>query len=141
MSPPSHIEVGRPADLAPLGAALSALGIGLTLVNRDLQVEWANELIRAQATELSCGGHHCFAALWKRAQRCSDCLPLLVFRTGEPQEGVRERARSGCEPEAYRVRAVPVRDEAGAVRWVAESFVRLSSLVPDLAGGGRRLAA
>ncbi|HZZ83811.1 MAG TPA: PAS domain S-box protein [Anaeromyxobacteraceae bacterium] len=141
MSPPTHLDVTQPADLAPLGAALSALGIGLTLVDRDLRVDWANEQIRAQAAELSCGGHHCFASLWKKDQRCADCLPLLVFRTGEPQEGVRERARPGGEVEAWRVRAVPVRDAAGALRWVAESFVRLSSLVPDLAGGSRRLAA
>ncbi len=141
MSPPAHLQVTHPADLAPLGAALSALGIGLTLVDRDLKVEWANEQIRDQATELSCGGHHCFVSLWKKNQRCADCLPLLVFRTGEPQEGVRERARPGGEPEAWRVRAVPVRDAGGAVRWVAESFVRLSELVPDLAGGSRRFAA
>ncbi|BDG10337.1 PAS domain S-box protein [Anaeromyxobacter paludicola] len=141
MSPPSHIDVAHPADLAPLGSALSALGIGLTLVDRDLKVEWANEHVCAYAAELSCGGHHCFAALWKKAHRCSDCLPLLVFRTGEPQEGVRERSRPGGEVEAWRVRAVPVRDAAGAIRWVAESFVRLSALIPDLAGGRGRLAA
>jgi PAS domain S-box-containing protein len=57
-----------------------------------------------------------------------------VFRTGEAQEGIRERGRPGAPAEAWRVRAVPVFDAGGALTWVAESFVRLTTLAPDLAG-------
>ncbi|MFY3746127.1 PAS domain S-box protein [Anaeromyxobacter sp. Red801] len=128
------LRVAAPADLEPIGEALAALGIGLTLVDREMRVQLANALVREQASELSCGADHCFSALWRKAQRCSDCLPLLVFRTGEPQEGLRERGRPGAAPEAWRVRAVPVLDAEGRLAWVAESFIRLASLAPDLAG-------
>lgn len=141
--PEPTLRITRPAELEPLGDALSALGIGMTLVDREMRVEWANRLIVGMAEELSCGGHHCFASLWKTSQRCPDCLPLLVFRTGEAQEGVRERGAPGAPVEAYRVRAVPVADAAGELRWVAETFVKLSGLgfASDLGAGGQTLAA
>jgi PAS domain S-box-containing protein len=131
-----RLRISSPDDLAPLGEALAALGIGITLVDRDMRIRFANQFVRDYTTELSCDGEsdHCFSSLWRTTQRCSDCLPLLVFRTGEPQEGLRERGRHGQRPEAWRVRAVPVLDGSGAVAWVAECIVRLASLAPELAG-------
>jgi PAS domain S-box-containing protein len=139
----SPLRIERPDELDPLGESLSAFGIGLTLVDRQMLVCWANRFIRGMAPELSSGSSHCYSAMWKAEHRCPDCLPLLVFRTGEAQEGARERGRPGFPVEAYRVRAVPVLDAAGDLRWVAESFVRLSGpgAVTDLASGGRTLAA
>ncbi|HSM92761.1 MAG TPA: PAS domain-containing protein, partial [Anaeromyxobacteraceae bacterium] len=138
--PLAPIRISSPADLEPLGAALSALGVAVTLVDREMRVQWANPLVDELASEVSCGGHHCFQALWRSGQRCPDCLPQLVFRTGQPQEGVRERGVRGGPPEAFRVRAIPVHDASGSLAWVAESFLRLTSLGPGLAGGRGRLA-
>jgi PAS domain S-box-containing protein len=127
------LQIKSPDELGPLGTVLSALSIGATLVDRALHIQWTNEYIRDVAHELTCNGQqHCFATFWKRSSRCADCLPLLVFRTGEPQEGIRERGQPGGRTEAYRVRAVPVLDPRGELAWVAESFVRLSALVPEL---------
>jgi PAS domain S-box-containing protein len=135
-----ELRIRAPEDLDGLGDALSALGIGLTLVDRELRIQWANRWTVRAAGALSCGDDHCFSSLWHGSQRCSDCLPLLVFRTGEAQEGVRERGRPGGA-EAYRVRALPVRDVDGELRWVAESFVRLPPGLGELAGAGSALAA
>jgi PAS domain S-box-containing protein len=129
---PLHIV--RPEDLGPLGEALALFGVGVTLVDRDMRIRFANRAVEEATSELSCGADHCFSALWRSTRRCPDCLPLLVFRTGEAQEGVRERGKPGAPPEAWRVRAVPVHDRDGALAWVAESFVRLAGLAPDLAG-------
>jgi PAS domain S-box-containing protein len=126
------IQIRSPRDLEPAGELLASLGIGLSLVDRHLRVHWANAFVREHAGELACGEDHCFAAYWRKEQRCADCLPTLVFRTGEPHEGMRERGRPGAAPDAWRVRAVPVRDQSGAIAWVAESLVRLTSLAPDL---------
>ncbi len=134
-------RIERAEDFAAVGEALSRIGIGVTLVDREMRVQWANELIREYAAELACGGDHCFTALWKENRRCPDCMPLLVFRTGEPQEGIRERGRQGGPVEVFRVRAVPVLDGSGAVRWVAETFVRLSPLAFGLAGRSSAIAS
>ena len=132
--PPTFLRLAVPDQIAPVGEALAALGIGLTLVDRQMRIQYANGFVKESTSELTCGVDHCFSSLWRRAQRCPDCLPLLVFRTGEPQEGVRERSPLGEPPEAWRVRAVPVGDKAGEVTWVAECLVRLGPLLSDLAG-------
>jgi PAS domain S-box-containing protein len=131
---PRALRIACPDDLAPLGDALTLLAVGVTLVDRQMRIQWANGFVRKTAAELSCGSDHCFGALWGSAHRCADCLPLLVFRTGEPQEGIRERGRAGERPEVWRVRAVPVADGQGELRWVAETLVRIGPLLPDLAG-------
>ncbi|HTP24843.1 MAG TPA: PAS domain S-box protein [Anaeromyxobacteraceae bacterium] len=137
------LRIARPADLDPLGEALSLLGIGMTLVDRDMRLQWTNRWVASRVPDLSCGSDHCFFAMWRGSQRCSDCLPLLVFRTGEDQEGVRERGRPGAPPQVYRVRAVPVENAAGELRWVAESLVLVSASGPrsDPALGSKTLAA
>jgi PAS domain S-box-containing protein len=134
--PPPLLRLATPDQLAPVGDALAALGMGLTLVDRQMRIQYANGFVREETSELSCGHDHCFAALWRRSQRCSDCLPLLVFRTGEPQEGIRERGKGSGQTEAWRVRAIPVADAAGEVTWVAECLVRLTPLLSDLVGRG-----
>ena len=101
------LRIAEPSDLDPLGAALSSLGVACTLVDRDMKVRWANDLVKDVAEELSCGGHHCFQSLWRAGQRCPDCLPLVVFRTGKPHEGVRERGLHGGPPEAFRRASAP----------------------------------
>jgi PAS domain S-box-containing protein len=130
----ASLHIAKPDDMAPVGDALAALGIGLSLVDREMRIQYANAFVREYTHELSCGSDHCFSSMWRATKRCSDCLPLLVFRTGEAQEGLRERGRPGEKPEPWRVRAIPVADATGSVVWVAESFVRLNTLVPDLAG-------
>lgn len=139
-APLPPLRIDRPEDFAPYGEVLSRLGIGVTLVDRGMQVRWANDWIHEYAEELTLG-NHCFVALWKSHHRCADCLPLLVFRTGEAQEGVRERARPDDPMGAYRVRAVPVHDARGELAWVAETFLPLADLAPDLAGRHTRLAS
>ena len=89
----------------------------------------------SRPSELSCGNDHCFAAMWKATQPCSDCLPRQVFRTGQASEGIRERGRPGAWPEVWRVRAIPVRDASGRLAWVAECLVRLGAAEPALVGG------
>ncbi len=126
-----RIQIGHPRDLDSWGHLASALGIGLTLLDQNLELIWYNELMRQKLPEIAGGpSHTCFAALWKSPRRCSDCLPTLVFSTGEPRVGIRERAQRGSLTEAYRICALPVEDETGRFRWVLESFVNLSSLGP-----------
>ena len=129
------IGINSPSDLEAAGDLLASLGIGLSLVDREMRVQWANAFVREQAKELSCGADHCFAAMWNAPQVCSDCLPRQVFRSGQPSEGIRERGRPGATPEAWRVRAIPVHDAEGRLTWVAECLVRLGSLEPALLGG------
>lgn len=118
-----------PAALEDWGRTLADLGIGASLVDRHLKLSWCNRLLKEQVEEFTGdGGEHCFAVHWSRQQRCSDCLPLLVFQTGEPRQGYRERHRPGQPRKMFRVGAVPMRDPAGQVTHVMETFVDVTEL-------------
>jgi len=121
------LQIESPAELEALGRVLSVLGIGASLVSREMTVCWLNEEMVRQSGPLM-GEPHCFSHYWGREQRCSDCLPALVFRTAARREGFRERVHRGSAPDSYRVQAIPVADCNGEVRWVLESFVKLSAL-------------
>jgi PAS domain S-box-containing protein len=117
------------AALEDWGRTLASLGIGASLVDRNLKLSWCNQLLQEQVDEgRGDGGEHCFAVHWSRKQRCSDCLPLLVFQTGEPHQGYRERHRPGQPRKMFRVGATPIRDPAGQLTHVMETFVDVTEL-------------
>jgi PAS domain S-box-containing protein len=121
-----------PAEWVLLGRQLAELGIGASLVDRHLRLVWCNDHLRHTAAEIEPAGNlHCFAVHWRRRRRCDDCLPLLVFETGEAQEGYRERQRAGEARRIYRVRAAPLRDATGQVRYVLESFLDVTEVCGD----------
>ncbi len=121
-----------------LGDTLAALGIGASLVDRKLRLSWCNTVVAEHREEhRGDGGEHCFAVHWGRKASCADCLPLLVFKTGEAREGYREREPPGQPRHVYRVRAIPVRDASGAVSHVLESFVDVTGLGQAIAPAAR----
>ena len=123
-----HLTINALEDLDSFGRIASILGIGTTLVDPDMKIVWINQHVTNSFGELGCGSDHCFAAYWGRDHRCADCLPLLVFRTAEAQEGLRVRGRPGRAQELYRVLAVPVYDGRGSLEWVLETILRLPNL-------------
>jgi PAS domain S-box-containing protein len=137
-----RITIERPDDLESIGRFSAALGIGLILLDREYRISWANEPFRDRTTACPEGQQHtCSSTLWGRTGRCADCLPGLAFATGEMQIGLREKSWAGSELESFRICAVPVFDETGELKWVAESFVNISQLGPcaiDLLGTHRR---
>lgn len=113
---------------------LASLGIGASVIDRQLHLKWCNSLLEQRRAERTGdGGEHCFAVHWGRHSSCADCLPLLVFQTGEPHEGFRERQLPGQPRQVFRVRAVPLRDDSGRVVEVLESFVDVTALGQALA--------
>lgn len=124
----SRIRADRLEELQPLGEAATLLGVGLSLVDSDMKVCWRNRLADEWFGALSCGEEHCFARHWGLSERCADCLPVLVFRSWEPREGLRVRGRPGEPQAAYRVAALPVEGSDGRRRWVLETMVQLRGL-------------
>ncbi len=133
------MRLAHPHDLEPLGRLAEEAGIGLTLIDASMAVVWANGA--AGCGELPSGDGpptHCFAAKWGRTSRCPDCIPRLVFRTGEARRGMRERAAPGQPRQTYWVRAIPVEDSSGEVRWVLECTMHMAEAeLPEATESGR----
>jgi PAS domain S-box-containing protein len=71
-------------------AFLDEVLMGITILDKDLRLVWANRYFRERIDTLAgvCG-KHCFAGLDPGEERCEDCLPLVVQRTGMARETVR----------------------------------------------------
>jgi PAS domain S-box-containing protein len=122
------VKLNRPEDLDPIDDISSSLGITLALVDREMSIVWANDLLESlfRGPETA-GSRHCFASLWARDERCPDCIPALVFSTGEPREGLRERGLPGEPPQLRLVRGLPVRGPDGGLEWVLEATMLLDA--------------
>lgn len=89
----SVLSIDGPRDLDVLAIPTRELGIDLVVIDREMRVVWSNQVVVNKRLESSSRPVHCFSAQWGRGDRCPDCLPLLGFRTGEAQEGLRERGK------------------------------------------------
>jgi PAS domain S-box-containing protein len=121
-----RVKLNRPEDLDPIDEVSSSLGITLALVDREMNIVWANGKLESLFREpVPRSTRHCFAALWARHERCPDCIPALVFSTGEPREGIRERGGPGEPPQPRLVRGLPVHGPDGRLEWVLEATMLL----------------
>lgn len=121
----------------------NTLGIGFTVIDRSMRVQLRNQVAEEWFPEVHCGTTHCFAGHWGRSTQCPDCLSKLVFRTHEPQEGLRVYGKPGDLRGVYRICALPVslrRPQettsglaGGAPQWVVETLIRFRSrsLLPE----------
>ncbi len=137
------MRISAPSELEPLGELARLLGMSMSLIDPSMKILWAS----VQGDDQGPGAIHCYASKWGRSERCQDCLPVLVFRTGEPRSGWRERTPVGGAKTTLWVTAQPVRDMEGELRWVLESALPVtpafSTSVSDAPRGGRegRLAS
>ena len=119
----SRITIEHPGELDVLAVPARELGIEISVIDREMRVVWSSQVAMLDRMASSKDALHCFAAKWGRSRRCPDCLPLLVFRTGEGHEGLRERGRPGRPKQVYRVHAIPIYDPSGDLRWVMECTI------------------
>jgi signal transduction histidine kinase len=69
------------AEKEKLNAILSGFGVGVSLLDRDYNVHWANEVITAKAPYAV--GKKCFEAYRNRTAPCVDCPMPAVLASGK----------------------------------------------------------
>ena len=97
---------------------LSALNTGLVLLNPDLTVIWANELIRKMFPEKELVGMKCYTAAENRTSPCEGCQSVLALNDGLVHERVFMNANN---KRWYHVVALPIKKETGQVISVLEA--------------------
>jgi signal transduction histidine kinase len=121
--------------------AARALGIGISIVDRDFRILWTNHLVQdvqdedAPAPHAGDGGasagpdlagRECFEAYYGRGSVCPGCLPLRSFATGEVYTEVTRRMGRDGKPRYLQITSLPIQHEDAAVTEVMEIAVNVT---------------
>ncbi len=97
---------------------ISALNTGLALINPDMILVWANDIIRKLFPGANLYGQKCFAVAENRTTPCEGCQAVLTFKDGEIHE---REFQNKQNKRWYKVVALPVKDKGGRVIYVLEA--------------------
>jgi PAS domain S-box-containing protein len=96
-------------QVRPAFPLLDSLQAGVTLLDQNLELVWANQFFKSHLAQLEgfCGTH-CFAGLRAGERRCEDCLPPRVQRSRTLAEAVRTTRDDAGNLAYYRVLVQPI---------------------------------
>lgn len=97
---------------------ISALNTGLALINPDMTLVWANDIIRKLFPDANLYGQKCFSVAESRTTPCEGCQAVLTFKDGEIHE---REFQNKQNKRWYKVVALPVKDKGGRVIYVLEA--------------------
>ncbi len=111
-----NIELARRHN--KLEAILNSLSDGLTILNRDLDIVFANQVQKTMFPEISLEGKKCYRAFFRKDQPCRNCPALMTMEKQQTLRGefqVKEGEFAGrfCEWTTS-----PLRDRWGQVEEV-----------------------
>ncbi|HUK38239.1 MAG TPA: PAS domain S-box protein [Methanomicrobiales archaeon] len=113
----SELAVRKERDR--LRVILSAQKVGMTLVNRDLTIAWANDEARNLFPGREPVGAFCHEFFEGRPVPCDPCPTIRTFETGRAHES---EHYNPLDRRWYRIVTQPVRDPAGQVVQVLEGI-------------------
>ena len=97
---------------------ISALNTGLALIDPDMTLVWANDIIKKWFPDANLHGKKCYSVAENRTTPCEDCQAVIAFKDGE----IHEREFQNQEDKRwYKVIALPVKDQEGRVIYVLEA--------------------
>jgi signal transduction histidine kinase len=122
--------------------AARALGIGISIIDRQFRIIWTNHLVQdappggdggaagraaeAPGSDGDLAGRQCFEAYYGRGSICPGCLPLRSFATGEVYSEVSRRIGRDGTPRYLQITSLPIQHEDGAVTEVMEIAVNVT---------------
>jgi two-component system NtrC family sensor kinase len=108
-----NVELARRHN--KLEAIFNSIGDGLTILDRNLNIVFVNQVQQANFSETSLIGKKCHQAFFHRSAICRDCPVLKTIHGQEGLTGeifIKEADHSGCY---YEWTTSPVRDPSGRV--------------------------
>jgi hypothetical protein len=70
---------------------ISALNTGLALINPDMTLVWANDIIRKLFPDANLYGKKCFAVAENRTTPCEGCQAVLTFKDEDVSTEIRSK--------------------------------------------------
>jgi formate hydrogenlyase transcriptional activator len=101
-----------------LQLVISALNTGLALIDPDMTLVWANDVIKKLFPKANIYGKKCFDVAENRNTPCEDCQTVLAFKDGKIHE---REFQNEQNKRWYKVAAFPVRDQEGRLIYVLEA--------------------
>jgi PAS domain S-box-containing protein len=98
-----------------LEAIFDSMSEGLTILDRDLNIVFANRLQKKMFPEISLIGQKCYKLFYRREKICRDCPALNTMETGETLRGeimIREGELAG---HTYEWATSPIKNPVGNV--------------------------
>jgi two-component system, NtrC family, sensor kinase len=129
-----------------LHAILSGFGAGVSLIDDQYNVQWANEVITSKS--LNPVGRKCYAAFRNRITPCPECVMGAVFQNGEIAQTEIVCRKQGARPDVawdetrgdllatltqesvgnFQIIIAPIKDPDGHVRQAVELIQDISAM-------------
>ena len=100
---------------------VSAIGAGLSLVDRDMKIVWANKKqVEWFGNFREIVGTHCYTAYQKNSTICSGCSALKTFNNGKIETCTQKWLTKDGKERWYHIISAPIKDEDDNIIQVAE---------------------
>lgn len=108
-------------EKAKLDAIVQGVGVGLSLIDRDHRILWANKVLKQMVgASDDLVGQYCYRICWGRDAVCDGCPSASVIATGQESLAERVRLTPNGQQQHLQIVAWPVRDPSGTVTHTLE---------------------
>lgn len=104
-----------------LKEAMNILGEGISIINRDFEIVWHNDVLGEWCGNLKNNkGKHCYEVYQKRKQVCPNCPSLRTFNSGKIHKCVQQGIDTKGRKLYFDLTTTPIKDKKGKVIGVME---------------------
>jgi hypothetical protein len=108
-----NVELARRHN--KLEAIINSMSSGLVILDRNLNIIFANKVQASMFPEVPLIGQECYKALFRRKKRCRDCPALKTLETHETYRGEILIKEGGFAGRHYEWTTSPIKDPFGQV--------------------------
>ena len=124
------LELTVPVDQNLKLAIFDAIGEGITIVNRELQIVWVNAIIEKWAGPLGdIKGKNCYKVYQKREAPCANCPALKTLKTGEIEKARQHTYGPMGNIKYFEFTTTPLVNESGRTIGVVELATDLTEKI------------
>ncbi|MBI2560224.1 MAG: PAS domain S-box protein, partial [Planctomycetes bacterium] len=100
---------------------VSEMGVGLSLIDRDMKVVWMNKLQSKWFGEIGeLRGMQCYNAYWNNNEICQECPSRRTFTSGNLEKSVKSYITPDGKQKWYNITSSPLKSSTGHVTYVLE---------------------
>ncbi|MGA1825448.1 MAG: ATP-binding protein [bacterium] len=122
------------AEREKLKAIISGVNVGLSLIDRDMNIIWSNKALEQNIKDKAIQGKKCYEVYKNRGQICEKCPAVRAFQTGKLEIDQEIHVGTNNDKRIFRVSASPLlngTDEVETVIEVLEDITDITSIMEE----------